>query len=49
MEKLYAHQHFTLQYCHSAISSVEVVSRELLRASHALLSEFQIPTKEWGI
>lgn len=39
--------HFTLAYCPWSNGSVEVVCRELLRATRALLSEFQLPQNCW--
>lgn len=42
-----ADYHFTTAYCPWANGTVEVVCRELLRATRALLSEFQLPSKSW--
>lgn len=42
-ESLKSSHHFTLAYCPRSNGTVEVVMRELLRASRALLSEFQLP------
>ena len=39
--------HFTLAYCPWSNGTVEVVCRELLRATRALLSEFQFPHRSW--
>ena len=39
--------HFTLAYCPWSNGTVEVVCRELLRATRALLSEFQLNQKCW--
>lgn len=46
-ESTKAHHHFTLAYCPWSNGTVEVVCRELLRATRALLSEFQLPVKAW--
>ncbi len=42
-----ASHHFTLAYCPWSNGTVEVVCRELLRATRALLSEFQLPHRCW--
>lgn len=39
--------HFTLAYCPWSNGTVEVVCRELLRATKAILSELQLPHKTW--
>lgn len=44
---LKAEHHFTTAYCPWANGTVEVVCRELLRATRAILSEFQYPSKSW--
>lgn len=46
-EVLKSSHHFTLAYCPWSNGTVEVVCRELLRASRALLSEFQLPQHYW--
>jgi len=46
-ERYKANHHFTLAYCPWSNGTVEVVNRELLRASRALLSEFQLPQRCW--
>eukprot|EP00171_Calliarthron_tuberculosum_P022775 IDg22775t1 len=46
-ESLKSEHHFTLAYCPWSNGTVEVVCRELLRATRALLSEFQLPQKCW--
>ncbi len=42
-----AGHHFTLAYCPWSNGTVEVVCRELIRTSRALLSEFQLPHSAW--
>lgn len=39
--------HFTLAYCSWSNGTVEVVFRELLRSTRAILSEFQILSHHW--
>lgn len=39
--------HFTLAFCPWSNGTVEVVCRELLKATHALLSEFQLNQRSW--
>lgn len=46
-ERLNSSHHFTLAYCPWSNGTVEVVCRELLRATRALLSEFQLSQKSW--
>jgi len=46
-ERLHCTHHFTLAYCPWSNGSVEVVCRELIRTMRALVSEFQIPFKQW--
>lgn len=46
-EALQGHHHFTLAYCPWSNGTVEVVCRELLRASRALLFEFKLSAKRW--
>ena len=46
-EKTNSGHHFTLAYCPWSNDTVEVVCRELLRASRAILSEYQLPNKCW--
>lgn len=46
-DKLKTQHHFTLAYCPWSNGTVEVVNRELLRATRALLSEYQLPEKNW--
>ena len=41
------HHHFTLAYCPWTNGTVEVVCRELLRATRAILHEFQLPATMW--
>ena len=41
------HHHFTLAYCPWSNGTVEVVCRELQRATRAILHEFQLPAKMW--
>ena len=46
-EQVRAEHHFTLAYCPWSNGTVEVVCRELLRATRAILSEFQLPHSSW--
>eukprot|EP00171_Calliarthron_tuberculosum_P012252 IDg12252t1 len=46
-ESMKSHHHFTLAYCPWSNGTVEVVCRELLHATRALLSEFQLPSRSW--
>ena len=46
-ERVKAEHHFTLAYCPWSNGTVEVVCRELLRATRALLSEYQLPMTSW--
>jgi len=46
-EALHSSHHFTLAYCPWSNGSVEVVCRELLRATRAILSEMQLDRKAW--
>lgn len=46
-ESLKANHRFTIAYCPSSNGTVEVVNRELLRATRALLSEFQLSYSLW--
>ena len=41
------HHHFTLAYFPWSNGTVEVVCRELQRATRAILHEFQLPAKMW--
>lgn len=42
-----AEHHFTLAYCPWSNGTVEVVCRELIRATRAILSEYQLPQSAW--
>lgn len=46
-ETLRSSHHFTLAYCPWSNGTVEVVCRELLRATRSLLSEFQLSQENW--
>lgn len=46
---LHSHHHFTTPYCPKSNESVESVCEDVLRACHALLSEFRINQLEWPI
>lgn len=46
-EETNSSHHFTLAYCPWSNGTVEVVCREMLRATRALLSEFQLPHNAW--
>ncbi len=46
-ERVKADHHFTLAYCPWSNGTVEVVCRELIRTTRALLSEFQLPRSAW--
>jgi len=46
-DQVKANHHFTLAYCPWSNGTVEVVCRELLRASRAILSEYQLPHSAW--
>jgi len=46
-DKVKSEHHFTLAYCPWSNGTVEVVCRELLRATRALLSEYQLPQTMW--
>lgn len=46
-QKLKSRHHFTLAYCPWSNGTVEVVCRELIRTTRALLSEFQLPRSAW--
>ena len=46
-EQTVGSHHFTLAYCPRSNGTVEVVCRELLRATRALLSELKLPQKCW--
>lgn len=46
-ESIRGSHHFTLAYCPWSNGTVEVVCRELLRSTRAILSEFQIPSHNW--
>lgn len=46
-QKVKSKHHFTLAYCPWSNGTVEVVCREILRASRALLSEYQLPIEYW--
>lgn len=46
-EELKSDHHFTLAYCPWSNGTVEVVCRELIRTTRALLSEFQLPRTSW--
>ena len=47
-ERIHSSHHFTLAYCPWSNGTVEVVCRELLRTTRALLSENQLPHKCWS-
>ena len=46
-EKVKAGHRFTLAYCPWSNGTVEVVCRELVRATRAILSELQLPYSSW--
>ena len=46
-EQMKSGHHFTLAYCPWSNGTVEVVCRELIRTTRALLSEFQLPQSAW--
>ena len=46
-ERVKSEHHFTLAYCHWSNVTVEVVCRELLRSTRALLSKYQLTYSSW--
>lgn len=46
-DSLKSSHHFTVAYCPWSNGTVEVVCRELLRATRAITSEFQMPQQAW--
>ncbi len=46
-DKTNSEHHFTLAYCPWSNGTVEVVNRELLRATRAILSEYQLHNSSW--
>ena len=47
-DEVKAGHHFTLAYCPWSNGTVEVVCRELIRTTRAVLSEFQLPHSSWS-